>query len=156
MNTEAIPKQVNYLIDESKTIGPNGKSSYGLSNVISFLHHLFETQGQGEKEAICPADNCGRQNKNKSAIAYFVWRMLRGLHEKLTPCSFMVADHTHCLLDGCFGLLKQKFRRSDCFSLEKLCRLVDVIAACNMFQLVAQPKCCGVKVAVIYLGHVAF
>ena len=49
----------------------------------------------------------------------------------------MVAGHTRCLVDGCFGLLKQKFRRSDIFNLQQLEDAVNSSAACNVAQLLA-------------------
>ena len=39
--------------------------------------------------------------------------------------SSMVAGHTRCLADGCFILLKQKFRRSDGVALEQLAAVVN-------------------------------
>ena len=134
VNVEAIPKQVNYLIDENETIGENGKNSHGPNTVVSLLHHFFEVHGSGEKECFCHCDNCGGQNKNKTVMAYFAWRTLTGLHQKINV-SFMVAGHTRCLVDGCFGLLKQKFRRSDVFCLQQLEAVVNSSAACNVAQL---------------------
>ena len=46
---EGLPKQVNYLLDESQTIGKNGKMAHGPNSVISMLHHYFATHGLGEK-----------------------------------------------------------------------------------------------------------
>ena len=103
---EGLPKQVNYLIDESHTIGTNGTSSHGPNNVISMLHHYFAKHGLGEKGCILHADNCSGQNKNRSVIGYLAWRCMVGLHEEI-QLSFMIAGHTRCLVDGCFGLIKQ-------------------------------------------------
>ena len=46
---EGLPKQVNYLIDESHTIGTNGTSSHGPNSVISMLYHYFGKHALGEK-----------------------------------------------------------------------------------------------------------
>ena len=49
----------------------------------------------------------------------------------------MKAGHTRCLGDGCFGLLKRKYRPSDTHCLDQL--LVDVVnssAVCNVAELV--------------------
>ena len=54
-------------------------------------------------------DNCSGQNKNKTVIAYCALGVMRGLHKVLT-LSFMVAGNRACLMDGHFGLLKQKYR----------------------------------------------
>ena len=135
INCEAIPKQVNYLLSETDTIGQDGKNSHNPNTVVSLLHHFFEHHGQGERECFLHADNCGGQNKNKTVVAYLAWRCLKGLHTKIT-LSFMIAGHTRCLVDGCFGLLKRKYRRSDCFTMEQLADVVDQSAAPNVAQLI--------------------
>ena len=48
----------------------------------------------------------------------------------------MVAGHTRCLVDGCFGFLKRKYRRSDCFSMEQLAQVVNESAAPNVAQCI--------------------
>ena len=60
---EAIPQQVNYLIDEASDVGK------GANTTISFVHHFFEHHGLGETSVHLHADNCLGQNKNN----YFVW-----------------------------------------------------------------------------------
>ena len=54
---EGIPRQVNYLIDESHC------SSKGSNAVISYLHHYFETYGLGEKEVHLHCDNCSGRTR---------------------------------------------------------------------------------------------
>lgn len=58
---EAIPRQVNYLIDEA--------SGKGVNTTISYVHHYFENHGLGETCVHLHADNCSGQNKNN----YFIW-----------------------------------------------------------------------------------
>ena len=41
---------------------------------------------------------------------------MTGLHEDF-QLSFMVVGHTRCLVDGCFGLIKQRYRQADCDTL---------------------------------------
>ena len=65
---EGMTKQVNYLLDESQTIGHNGKMARGLNSVISMLHHHFAKHGLGEKGCFLYADNCAGQNKNHSVV----------------------------------------------------------------------------------------
>ena len=134
VNNEAVPRQVNYLLDENDTIGADGKHCHGPNTVASLLHHFFEVHGLGELECYLHADNCGGQNKNKTIVAYLAWRVMCGLHQKIT-ISFMITGHTRCLVDGCFGLLKKKFRASDCYTLQQLAELVDSSAECNVSQL---------------------
>lgn len=55
---EGIPRQVNYLINESAQTGK------GANSVISYLHHFFDKHGLGETDVHVHADNCTGQNKN--------------------------------------------------------------------------------------------
>ena len=135
INNEAIPTQVNYLIDESDTIGADGKSSHGPNAVASMLHHFFEKYGLKEKGCHLHCDNCGGQNKNRTIVAYLCWRVLMGLHQQI-ELSFMLTGHTRCLVDGCFGLLKKRFRRSDCYTMKQLEAVVNESATCNKAQLI--------------------
>jgi len=63
---EALPQQVNYLIDEGMC------SSKGSNAVISYLHHFFSNWGLGETAVHLHCDNCSGQNKNKFMLWYFV------------------------------------------------------------------------------------
>ena len=55
---EAIPRQVNYLIDEAFYTGK------GANTVISLLHHYLCHHSLGETQLHLHADNCVGQNKN--------------------------------------------------------------------------------------------
>ena len=136
VKNEALPHQVNYLLDEADTIGMDGKASHGPNSVASMLHHFFMKFGLNERECFLHADNCSGQNKNRTLVAYLAWRVMMGLHTKIT-LSFMISGHMRCLVDGCFGLMKQKFRRNDCSTLGQLEKLVNESATCNKAQLVA-------------------
>ena len=129
VHCEGIPRQVNYLTDES---GDCGK---GANVVVSQLHHFFETHGLGETEVFLHADNCTGQNKNNCMVQYLAWRILTGRHSKIT-ISFLVVGHTKFVPDWCFGLLKQKYRRTKIGSLTGLAAVVNTSAMCNHSQLV--------------------
>ncbi len=58
---EAIPRQINYLIDEAVDIGK------GANTVVS-LHHFLGTHSLGEKHVHLHADNCVGQNKNNTMM----------------------------------------------------------------------------------------
>ena len=98
---EAIPHQVNYLIDKSIDTGK------GANTIISMLHHFFEVHGLGEQDVHLHADNCGGQNKNNTMVGYLLWRVLTGLHQNIT-LSFMITGHTKFSPDWCFGLMKKR------------------------------------------------
>ena len=55
---EAIPRQINYLIDEASEVGK------GANTTISFVHHYLENHGLGKTRVHLHADNCSGQNKN--------------------------------------------------------------------------------------------
>lgn len=102
---EALPRQINYLIDESLVMGK------GANAAISYLHDFLQNHGAGEKVAHFHADNCGGQNKNNYVLWYLCWRIIRRLHEHVIY-SFLVKGHTKFSPNWCFGLLKQKVRRT--------------------------------------------
>ena len=43
--------------------------------------------------------------------------------------------HTRCMVDACFGLLKKRYRSSDCDTMEHLKTTVELSAKCNSVQL---------------------
>ncbi len=126
---EGIPRQVNYLIDEASGTGK------GANSIVSMLHHFFGEHGLGEDNVKLHADNCVGQNKNNTMLHYLIWRVMVGLHKTIT-LSFLVVGHTKFSLDWCFGLVKQRFRRSKFGCLEDLVRVVESSATPNISQLV--------------------
>ena len=77
----------------------------------------------------------GKRKRNQ--LLHILLGVCCGLHEKLT-LSFMEAGYTGCFVHVCFGLVKQKFHRSDCFTLQQLSEIVYSSAACNTSQQVSQ------------------
>jgi len=61
---EAVPRQVNYLIDEAAAIGK------GANATISYVHHFLSHYGLGETDVHLHADNCAGQNKNTLKSKY--------------------------------------------------------------------------------------
>jgi hypothetical protein len=131
---DSQPLQINYLFNEKETIGINGSKSHGPNSVISMIHHYLHVHGRNEPFYHFHADNCVGQNKNKSVLAYFMWRTLVGLNEEIT-LSFMRVGHTRCIVDACFGLLKKRYRSSDCDTMEHLKTAIELSAKCNSVQL---------------------
>ena len=128
--------QVNYLVDESETIGKNGTKSHGANSVVSMLDHYFSTHSLKESICYCHADNCVGQNKNRFVIGYFAWRVITGKHTQI-HLSFMEVGHTRCLVDGHFGLIKKSYRRMDCDTLQHIVEAVRRSTINNIPQLFA-------------------
>ena len=126
---ETIPRQVNFLIDEVVLTGK------GANSTISYVHYFFERHGLGETFAQIHADNCGAQNKNNAFMWYYLWRVMTGLHHTI-DYSFLLAGHTKFAPDWCFGLMKQRTRRTFISSLFDIARAVEDSATVNTAELV--------------------
>ena len=130
---EALPSQLNYLIDEAVDVGK------GANCVVSLLHHFFENFGLGETEVHLHADNCSGQNKNSCMMMYLMWRVLTGRHKKIT-LSFMITGHTKFSCDWCFGLVKRLYRRTPVNCLGDLESVVTKSSEGNRAQLCGDEK----------------
>ena len=126
---EAIPRQINFLIDEAFDTGK------GSNSIVSMLHYFFQEHGLGEAKVHLHADNCVGQNKNNTMLQYLLWRVLVGLHQSIT-LSFLIVGHTKFAPDWCFGLFKQRYRRTKVGCLDDIAGVVDKSAHCNVAQLV--------------------
>ena len=85
--SEAIPRQVNFVVDEASDTGK------GANTVVSMLDFFFSHYGLGETTASLHADNCCGQNKNNTMVQYLMWRVLTGLHQTI-KLHFMITGHT--------------------------------------------------------------
>ena len=104
---------------------------------LLLLHYYYKHHGLGETEVYLHADNCTGQNKNSCMIHYLYWRCMTGRHTKAT-ISFMVVGHTKFAPDWCFGLLKQRYRRTRIGCLTDIATVVNQSAVCNVSQLVTR------------------
>ena len=71
---EAIPRQINYLIDEAVDMGK------GSNAIVSMLHHFFAHHGLGKEKVHLHADNCSGQNRNTIMVQYLLWRVMTDQH----------------------------------------------------------------------------
>ena len=125
-----IPLQSNFLIGEHETIGKNGSRCHGPNSVLSMIHAYLANRSYGENEINFHCDNCSEQNKNKTMLHYLSWRCAKGLNTSI-KVNFMIAGHTKSLCDGCFGLIRIKYIRSDCHCFQHLHTIVNSSAVCN-------------------------
>ena len=129
---EAVPRQVNYLIDEAAAVGK------GANATISYVHHFFVRHGLGETDVHLHADNCAGQNKNNYFLWYLAWRIATELHQSI-KYSFLIAGHTKFGPDRCFGILKKAYKVSYISSIYELAQMVDTSSntGVNKAQLVS-------------------
>ena len=97
---EAIPRQVNYFIDEASDTGK------GANTVVSMLDYYFDQHGLGEKTATLHAHNCFGHKYNIMMMQYLMWRVITGLHDSITTL-FLIIGQTKFAPDSCFGLLNR-------------------------------------------------
>ena len=109
----------------------------GANCTISLLHHFLAHHGFGAVNLQLHADNCSGQNKNRFMMQYLTWRVLAGLNDKI-EISFMLVGHTKFAPDWCFGLLKQRFRRTKVGCLADIARVVNESSEVNHAQLVGR------------------
>ncbi|XP_070552474.1 uncharacterized protein [Ptychodera flava] len=133
---DSLQSQMNYLFDESQTIGIDNRKCHGANNVVSMLHNYFDEHGLGERGCHCNADNCAGQNKNKTVIHYFCYRTSTGLHDEINY-HFLEPGHTKCICDACFGKIRQVYRRSD---VDTVSQLADIVSKSSRVNKV---KCYG-------------
>ena len=68
-------------------------------------------------------------------MAYFIWRVLVGLHEDI-KISFLPVGHTKFAPDWCFGLFKRHYRLCKIGCLHDIVHAVNQSATPNVAQLV--------------------
>ena len=71
---EAIPRQINYLIDEASDVGKGVNTTIRLSETCVHLH----------------AANCSGQNKNNYFIWNLTWRTINQFHHFTTPLKIIL------------------------------------------------------------------
>ena len=128
---EAVPRQVNFLIDEAVAVGK------GANPTISYVHYFRQQHGLGETDFHFHADNCGGQNKNSFFLWYFAWRVINNLHKSILY-SFLLTGHTKFGPDRCFGMLTKAVRVTYVSSIYEMANVVETssTAGVNKVQLV--------------------
>ena len=128
---EAVPQQVNYLIDEANDVGK------GANSTISYVHHYFQNHGLGETCVHLHADNCSGQNKNNCFLWYLAWRAINQLHDAISY-SFLNAGHTNFGPDRSFGVIERSYKVTYISSLYEFAEMVESssTAGVNKAQLV--------------------
>ncbi|XP_052274560.1 uncharacterized protein LOC127874348 [Dreissena polymorpha] len=124
-------KQINFLVDEDKTIGQDGSQAHGPDSVISMLDWVMSNYETENDVCSIHADNCPGQNKNKFFVGYLMWRVMTGKHRKI-EYQMQIPGHARCLVDSGFAHIKLKYRRHDCETREQLAETVEGSSVGNM------------------------
>jgi hypothetical protein len=105
----------------------------GGDNVASMLWKQLKMSGLIPEDNTKPAtvakeinivmDNCGGQNKNNMVLRMLILLVKLGVC-KVARAIFLVRGHTKNDCDRLFNLMKQIYRKSDCFSEEELLQAV--------------------------------
>jgi hypothetical protein len=121
VSCEAVPRQINYLIDEASSAGK------GANATVSYVHHFFTHHGLGEKDVHLHADNCTGQNKNNYFLWYFAWRIATELHKSI-KYSFLIAGHTKFAPYCCLGMIKKCCKVNFISSIYELAGMVETLS----------------------------
>ncbi|DAZ96057.1 TPA: hypothetical protein N0F65_000052, partial [Lagenidium giganteum] len=111
--------QMNYVYSEQF----GGK---GPNEVIRLLASYLDDMGMLEvspRVLTINADNCGGQNKNDFVVKMMVLLAHVG-YFKETNIKFFIRGRTKNACDRCFGHLKRKLLRSDCWTMQQLCEML--------------------------------
>ncbi|KAK3082426.1 hypothetical protein FSP39_014609 [Pinctada imbricata] len=127
---EGAGSQINYLIDENKTIGKDGANTHGPNTVLTLLHHALSHYSFGENACNMHCDNCFGQNKNRFTLAYLCWRVMTGRHREIT-LNMQVPGHTKCLVDAGFSYVRKLYRRKDNDNIRDLKETVEKSSSGN-------------------------
>ena len=96
---------------------------------VSLIHHFFTNFTLNESQTYCHfCDNSIKQSKNNHILAYFMWRSVTCLTEKIV-LSYVPLGHSRCWNDLFMGVFKKKFRNCDIKSLEEIYQIGE--------------RCCG-------------
>lgn len=113
---EPFKKFILYIIPESCTFGK------GANMVISLLHHCLENFSVGEQVLHLHADNCQAQNKNNIVMQYLAYRVQQGLNNSC-HIHFLLVGHTKFMPDMYFGIVKQRFRKSEAYTVKDVVKI---------------------------------
>ncbi|CAG8665680.1 7725_t:CDS:2, partial [Ambispora leptoticha] len=105
VHNEATKEQINYVNGENELLnkGPNGILSIVLNGIKQF--------NRGEKHLKINCDNSAGQNKNKD-------------YYETIEQNFMLKGHNKSKVDGSFGMIKRRYKKSTVYSIEQFAEVV--------------------------------
>ena len=104
--------------------GEGGK--HGSHAVVSLLHYFLtsvQPETGNKKVLYVQSDSCQGQNKNNIVLDYFLWRVVRGYHDRVI-WRFMEVGHTKNRADQGFGHIRSAIGHRGVYGLPGLAKLI--------------------------------
>jgi hypothetical protein len=127
IQNELNGEQINYVLDESELLDK------GINGTLSLVFNGIKQFSKGEKNLKLTCDNCVGQNKNNVTLWLCLYLVICGYYESV-ELSTMIAGHTKFKVDGNFGMIKKKYRKSTIYSKEDFVKVVERSSSLNKVQ----------------------
>jgi hypothetical protein len=115
---EANGEQINYVLDENELLDK------GVNGTLSLVFDAIKWFKKGEKHLKLTCDNAVGQNKNNVTFWLCLYLVICGYYKSI-KLSTMIAGHTKFKVDGNFGMIKRKYRKSTIYSKEDFVKIVE-------------------------------
>ena len=90
----------------------------GINGTLSLVFNGIKQFNRGEKHLKLTCDNAVGQNKNNATIQFCQFLVMNGYYESV-ELNTMIAGHTKFKVDGNFGLIKRRYRKSTIYTKEQ-------------------------------------
>jgi hypothetical protein len=127
IQNELNGEQINYVLDENELLDK------GINGTLSLVFNGIKQFNQGEKHLKLTCDNAVGQNKNNVTLWFCLYLVITGYYESV-ELNFMIAGHTKFKVDGNFGMIKRKYRKSTIYNKEDFIRVVEKSSSLNKVQ----------------------
>ena len=118
IQNELNGEQINYVLDENELLDK------GINGTLSLVFNGIKQFNQGEKHLKLTCDNAVGQNKNNATLQLCQFLVMNGYYESV-ELNFMIAGHTKFKVDGSFGMIKRKYRKSTIYNKEDFIEVVE-------------------------------
>jgi len=127
IQNELNGEQINYVLDENELLNK------GINGTLSLVFNGIKQFSKGEKHLKLTCDNCVGQNKNNITLWLCLYLVICGYYETI-ELNTMIAGHTKFKVDGNFGMIKRKYRKSTIYSKEDFVKVVEGSSFLNKVQ----------------------
>ena len=127
IQNEASGEQINYVLDENELLDK------GINGTLGLVFDAIKKFNKGEKHLKLTCDNAVGQNKNNVTLWLCLYLVIMGNYESV-ELSTMIAGHTKFKVDGNFGMIKKRYRKSTIFSKKDFVRVVEESSSLNKAQ----------------------